>query len=71
MPQAQLVTADLRVSDAASLVKPPAIKEETVQEEASSAAPTPSTSAPVAKEQVITPFDVEGGVDENGRDIGM
>jgi hypothetical protein len=25
----------------------------------------------VAKEQKITPFDVEGAVDEQGRDVGM
>lgn len=32
---------------------------------------TPLGIDPVAKEQKITPFDVEGGVDEEGKSLGM
>ena len=31
----------------------------------------PMSTSGVAKEQKITPFDVEGGVDEQGRSMGM
>jgi tryptophanyl-tRNA synthetase len=31
----------------------------------------PGSSIGVAREQKITPFDVEGGVDEEGRSLGM
>ncbi len=31
----------------------------------------PSSSGGVAREQKITPFDVEGGVDDQGRSLGM
>jgi tryptophanyl-tRNA synthetase len=44
-------------SDAASVIKSPTIPEE--------------KEPAVAKEQKITPFDVEGGVDEHGKETGM
>ena len=31
----------------------------------------PSATGAIAREQKITPFDVEGGVDEQGRSLGM
>ncbi|WWD21463.1 tryptophan-tRNA ligase [Kwoniella shandongensis] len=45
-------------------------KEPTIRETAEPSAST-STGAPVAKEQVITPFDVEAGVDENGKPLAI
>lgn len=39
---------------------------------AAAAAPAPAaTTKGAAKEQMINPFDVQGGVDEDGKEIGM
>lgn len=52
----------LRRSDAGSM-KPPPVPPKDAQ-------PTTATKG-VAKEQKITPFDVEGGVDAEGKATGM
>ena len=53
------------VSDPKDLPKPPTIPE-TVEDE-----PKAHKAQGLAKEQIITPFDVEAGVDEDGRPLEM
>jgi tryptophanyl-tRNA synthetase len=53
-------------SDPASVTRPAPIPEQAEQTEQADAKPAAS-----AREQKITPFDVEGEVDASGKNIGM